>query len=109
MMHTLLGGSQWSGLVTYQTGTPFSVVDGLYGPCVGNTLSTRDEGAGSYLNIIGDPYSRPTVTGRFPVSSVRCSTIRRRLPLPLVLTFGNAQRNVLNSPSRTISSDSQAI
>ena len=41
LVHTLLGGWQWSGLTTWQTGTPFSVTDGLYGAGVGNWLRNR--------------------------------------------------------------------
>ncbi|HEX4773179.1 MAG TPA: carboxypeptidase regulatory-like domain-containing protein [Bryobacteraceae bacterium] len=97
LLHTLLGGWQLSGLVTFQTGTPFSVTDGLFGPGVGNSL-----GSGAYLDLVGDPYSS--------VSKAQSNQPGTFGPLlynpaaftaPQGLTFGTAQRNVLNNPNRT--------
>jgi hypothetical protein len=101
LMHTLLGGWQWSGLVTYQTGTPFSVVYGLFGPGVGNTLSTSVEGVGSYLDIIGDPNSKPNVPSNIPGVVGPLLYNPAAFAAPTGLTFGDSQRNVLNSPART--------
>ena len=57
LVHTLLGAWQWSGLVTYQSGTPFSVMNGAIGDNagVGNGVGT-----GSYVDMVGDPYATPT-------------------------------------------------
>ncbi len=57
LMHTLFGGWQVSGLMTFQTGTPFSVVSGNYGPGTGN-----GSGTASFVDVIGDPFSSPPVT-----------------------------------------------
>ncbi len=97
LVHTLLGGWQWSGLTTFQTGTPFSVTDALYGAGVGNTL-----GSGAYLDLVGDPYAhvtsaqnnQPGVVGPLLYNPAAFAA-------PQGLTFGTAQRNVLNNPNRT--------
>jgi len=92
--HKLLGGWQISGLTTFQTGTPFSVGDGLFNAGVGNGT-----GAGSFLDLVGNPnavtqQNVPGVIGPLlynPAAFVA----------PQGLTFGTAQRNVLNNPQRT--------
>jgi hypothetical protein len=96
LAHSILGGWQWSGLTSWQTGTPFSVTDSLYGAGVGNSLGT-----GAMLDLVGNPNqgtgalnNQPGVVGPLlynPAAFVE----------PQGLTFGTAQRNVLNNPSRT--------
>jgi hypothetical protein len=94
LSHKLLGGWQISGLTTFQTGTPFNVTDGLFNAGVGNGT-----GAGSFLNVVSNPYAVtqqnvPGVIGPLlynPAAFVA----------PEGLTFGTAQRNVLNNPQRT--------
>ena len=95
LAHTLLGGWQWSGIMTFQTGTPFSVTDGLYGPGVGNGI-----GAGSYLNIIGDPNSKPNVGN---VQGVTGPLLYNPAAFAAAqgLSFGTAQRNVLRNTTNT--------
>jgi hypothetical protein len=94
-MHKIFGGWQLSGLFTAQTGTPFSVTDGLYGPGVGNGL-----GAGSYLDLVGNPNSTPSVPAG--VTGVVGPLLFNPAAFaePEGLTFGTAQRNVLNNPAR---------
>ena len=77
-MHTLLGNWQISGLTTYQTGTPFSVVNGLVNDNagVGNSSVTGAEIPGPLL-YNSAAFSAPTG-----------------------LNFGSGARNILNSPSR---------
>jgi len=95
LMHKILGGWQISGLFTAQTGTPFSVTDGNYGPGVGNGL-----GSGSYLDLVGNPYSAPSVPSS--VNGVYGPLLYNPAAFaePEGLTFGTAQRNVLNNPAR---------
>ncbi len=97
-LHTAFGGWQWSGIMSFQTGTPFSITNGgAYGDNagVGNGVGT-----GSYVDIIGNPYAAPPQSG----------VIGNIGPLlynpaafaePTGLTFGDAGRNILNNPSRT--------
>jgi len=95
MLHKILGGWQTSGLMTFQTGTPFSVVNGNYGPGVGNGVGTS-----SYADIVGNP------------NNLSGATTNTSIPGPLLynpaayasptgLTFGDSGRNSLNNPSRT--------
>jgi hypothetical protein len=94
LSHKLLGGWQISGLTTFQTGTPFDITDGLFNAGVGNGT-----GAGSFLNIIGNPnsvtqQSAPGVIGPLLFNPSAFAA-------PQGLTFGNTQRDVLNNPRRT--------
>ncbi len=96
LLHTMLGGWQWSGIMTYQTGTPFSITDALYGPGVGNGL-----GAGSYLDQIGNPNSVPASMNNQPGVVGPLLFNPAAFGAPQGLTFGTAQRNLLNNPQRT--------
>ena len=97
ILHEILGSWQWSGLMAFQTGSPFGITNGQFGDNagVGNGVGT-----GSYVDVIGNPRAAA------PPVQVAGS------PGPLLfnpgafadptgLTFGNAGRNLLNNPSRT--------
>ncbi len=97
LAHTLLGGWQWSGITTFQTGTPFSVTDGLFNAGVGNGVGT-----GSYLSVNGvNPNSVPSGLNSQPGVLGPLLYNPAAFVSPQGLTFGNAQRNILNLPSRT--------
>ncbi|HLH04878.1 MAG TPA: carboxypeptidase regulatory-like domain-containing protein [Bryobacteraceae bacterium] len=95
----ILGGWQWSGLTSFQTGTPFSVTagnaNGIYtGAGVGNGAGT-----GAFADVVGDPNA--------PVASKNAAGIIGPLlynpaafAAPTGLTFGDAGRNILNNPNR---------
>jgi hypothetical protein len=98
--HALLGGWQWSGIMGYSTGSPFSVTNGASFPDnagVGNGVGTS-----SYPDIVGDPKS-----GIPAASQVSSGSYSRYFYNPGVfvaprgLTFGDAGRNILRNPSRT--------
>ena len=94
MAQKLLGGWQFSGLTTIQTGTPFSLGDGLFNAGVGNGT-----GAGSFLDIVGNPnavtqQNVPGVVGPLLFNPAAFAA-------PEGLTFGTSQRNALNNPRRT--------
>jgi len=93
--HTLLGGWEISGLTTFQTGVPFSLYDGLFNAGVGNGT-----GAGSYLDIVGNPNAIPNVPG---VQGVVGPLLFNpaAFAAPQGLTFGSSGRNALSNPSRT--------
>jgi hypothetical protein len=98
---------QWqlSGITIYQTGTPFSIINGGSGDGTG----TSDNGGvgdglgvGSYADVVASPHGiKPYVS-----SQVSGSTIGPLLAnpgafvAPRGLTFGNAGRNFMNNPSR---------
>lgn len=92
--HTLLGGWQLSGLVTFQTGTPFSLSDGLFNAGVGNGT-----GAGSYLDIVGNPnaVTQNNAVGVYGPLLYNPAAFAA----PQGLTFGTSQRNALRNPQRT--------
>jgi len=96
LLHTIAGGWEWSGLTSWQTGTPFSVSDGLFNAGVGNGT-----GAGSYLDLVGNPHSLSGVNQN--VEGVQGPLLfdPAAFVAPQGLTFGTAQRNVLNNPSHT--------
>jgi len=98
LLHSILGGWQVSGLVTFQTGTPFSVTNGgTYGDNagVGNGVGT-----GSFVDVVGNPYSTPAVT---QVAGIQGPLLFNPAAFaePTGLTLGDAGRNILNNPSRT--------
>ena len=96
ILHTLFGGWEWSGLFTFQTGTPFTIANGAYGDNagVGNGVGT-----GSYVDLVGNPYATvtnsnvPGVTGPLLYNPAAFAE-------PTGLTFGDSGRDILNNPSR---------
>ncbi|MGA8030433.1 MAG: hypothetical protein WB992_25100, partial [Bryobacteraceae bacterium] len=97
ILHSILGGWQLSGLVTFETGTPFTVTNGAIGDNagVGNGVGT-----GSYPDVIGNPNSAPAIT---QVAGILGPLLYNPAAFanPTGLTFGDAGRNILNNPSRT--------
>ncbi|HTQ53444.1 MAG TPA: carboxypeptidase regulatory-like domain-containing protein [Bryobacteraceae bacterium] len=94
--HKFLGGWQISGITTFQTGTPFSVVDGLFNAGVGNGT-----GLGSFLDQVGNAhaianpsYSPDGVYGPLLFNPAAYTA-------PQGLSFGTVGRNSLNNPRRT--------
>lgn len=101
LMHSLLGGWQWSGITNIQTGTPFNVTNAGAGSIssdnagVGNTVGT-----GSFPDRIGDPMqgaSRVAPPNEFGPLLVNPSVY----VAPQGLTFGNAGRNSARNPRTT--------
>lgn len=103
LMKAVAGGWQYSGLFTWQTGTPFSVFNTIFSDSGGiaNGITTT----GSYADRIGNPYVQP-VPDYIPCSSNPCSPTGVFIYNPAAyaqpqgLTFGNSGRNSLNNPSR---------
>jgi len=103
LARTFLGGWQVSGIMTSQSGTPFSVVDGVFGDNAGVADGTT--GIGAFADRVGDPSAPP---GADCVNSVAVPSPKGH-PLfncmafapPTGLTFGNSGRNSLNQPYRT--------
>jgi len=101
MTNKVLGGWELSGLVSLQSGTPFSpILSGSGGSFtdnagVGNGLAT----SGSRPDIIGDPRSGvvqpPPQEGVGPLLFNPAA-----FALPRGLTFGDAGRNILSNPRR---------
>jgi hypothetical protein len=99
LSNNFLGGWQYNGIMTSQSGTPFSVVNGVYGDSAGVADGTT--GIGSYADRIGDPHASlncpPLGDAMKGVPLFNCAAYTQTQGL----TFGNSGRNSLNNPHRT--------
>jgi hypothetical protein len=103
VLKTLLGGWQLSGITTYQTGTPFSVINGggSDGTGAADNAGVGDGlGIGSYADVIGSakvgkPFVQPGGNNIGPLLLNPGA-----FTAPRGLTFGDSGRNFLNNPSR---------
>jgi hypothetical protein len=98
LTHTLLGGWQFSGIVTVQTGVPFSVI---YSGFSDNAGVSNGSGPGTYADLAGDPLNTSAGAacdsgGTGPLLFNPCA-----FAAPRGLTFGDAGRNILHMPRRT--------
>ena len=100
----LLRGWQLSGITIFQTGTPFSVINGGSSGGVGvsdNAGVANYFGTGSYADCAGNPYSGISNQGRFVAQTFGPLLDNpRAFFAPRGLTFGDCGRNPLNNPSR---------
>lgn len=100
-MQILGDGWQISGITTYQSGTPFSVINNGGSSGIGvldNAGVANGVGAGSYPDLAinpGQPAFKTNVSSFGPLLGNP-----NQFVAPRGLTFGNAGRNVLNNPSR---------
>jgi hypothetical protein len=91
LARTLLGGWQYSGITTFSTGSPFSVIYDADNAGVGNGI-----GSASYADIVGNPRAGVVQTplpgfGRVFYNAAAYAT-------PTALTFGDSGRNSLRNP-----------
>jgi hypothetical protein len=93
MTHKLLGGWELSGIITWQTGTPFNVYPDRFGD---NAGVANGIGTGSYADVVGNPHgvSQAGNTGLGPLLFNPAA-----FAYPRGLTFGNQGRDFLNGPS----------
>jgi hypothetical protein len=96
----VLGGWQLSGLTTFYTGTPFSVMvasgNNLFpGPGVGNGVGV----SGGFADVVGNPWSAPPQSA---VAGILGPVLYNpaAFAAPTGLTFGDAGRNLLRNPDR---------
>ena len=98
LSRSVLGGWQYAGIMTAQTGTPFSVVNGVYGDSAG--IADGTTGIGSYADIVGNPHATPNCAplgdGTKGVALFNCAAYAQTQGL----TFGNSGRNSLYNPGR---------
>ena len=93
LTNAILGGWQFSGVTSYSTGTPYSVIVSNDNAGVSNGV-----GSGARPDIVGDPRSgipSGTLTDLGPAFGNPAA-----FALPRGLTFGDAGRNILNNPNR---------
>jgi len=97
LAHNALGGWQFAGVTSIQTGVPFSVIFSSHSD---NAGVSNGAGPGTYADLVGDPH------GAIPSS---CATVATgpllfnpcAFAAPRGLTFGNAGRNLLHMPRTT--------
>jgi len=97
LTHSLLGGWEYSGIMTLATGTPLNVTNGTtYGDNagVGNGVGT-----GSFPDLIGNPQSN-IPSGNNSPSYSKWLVNPGAYALPTGLTFGTAGRNSARNPGR---------
>jgi len=101
LKRTFLGGWQWSGITTVQTGAPFSVYNGGAGSIPGDNAGVGNGvGTFSYPDLIGNPTQGiPNITGGVGFGPLFGNP--SVFVAPRGLTFGNAGRNILRNPSQT--------
>jgi hypothetical protein len=101
-LHAIFSNWEFSGITTFQSGQPFSVVNG------GSTgISVLDNagvangtGAGSYPDLIENPNGQAPLGGNNPQSIGPILGNPAAFAAPRGLTFGTAGRNSMNNPSR---------
>jgi len=101
-LHMLGDDWEFSGITVFQSGTPFSVINGGSS----NGISVLDNagvangvGAGSYPDVVKNP--SPSPDERFNTKSFGPLLGNPNMFVaPRGLTFGNAGRNFFNNPSR---------
>ena len=112
LLEGTVGGWQISDLTSFQTGTPFSIInDGIPGggssdnAGVGNGISTSNTSYGgaaaqSYPDIVGDIHAKPATSLVPNIQGPRLYN-SAAYAAPQGLTFGDASRNILRLPRRT--------
>lgn len=104
-LHVIGDGWQISGITIFQSGTPFSVING--GTTVvsvqdnaGTAIAVSGVGGNSYPDIIRNPAPRPSELNN-TLSFGPLLANPNLFVAPRGLTFGDAGRNFLNNPHRT--------
>ena len=97
LKQALLGGWQVSGITVVQSGTPFSVTDGL--PFGDNAGVANGTGTGSRLDLVGNPSAGLTSTD-VPGDRGPLLYNPAAFAAPQGLTFGDVGRNTLTLPDR---------
>ena len=99
LAHKILGGWQWSGITTIQSGTPFSVANGEFADNAGVANGVSSGSASSYADLVGDPRAN---VPHFAFNGFGPLYYNPGAFGPSAgLTFGDAGRNLLTNPSRT--------
>jgi hypothetical protein len=103
LMHVLLDKWQLSGITFYQTGTPFSIING--GSSGGISVSDNGGvanyfGTGSYADCSSDAYTPMNLKTVYANTEGPLLQNSSKYVAPQGLTFGNCGRNSANNPSR---------
>jgi hypothetical protein len=95
LANKILGGWEYSGLTSFNTGSPFSIT---YANVSDNAGVANGIGTSSRPDLVGDPNSSFTQTA-LPGFGVQFYNPAAFAP-PRGLTFGTAGRNILRNPNR---------
>jgi hypothetical protein len=95
-------GWEYSGITIFQSGTPFSVINGASAgiSVPDNAGVANGTGAGSYPDVLGNPYGKAPAGADNPNSVGPVLANPAAFVTPRGLTFGDAGRNFLNNPHR---------
>jgi hypothetical protein len=99
-----LGGWQLSGITIFQTGTPFSVINGGSPGGIGvadNGGVANYFGTGSYADCVASPYTHTEFSQSIAQTIGPLLYNPNAFVAPRGLTFGDCGRNSLKNPSRT--------
>jgi hypothetical protein len=102
-LQKIMKGWELSGITTFQSGTPFSVVNagGFNGVSVPDNAGVANSlGLGSYPDVVGDPNASVPAGGNNGRSFGPLLLNPGAFAAPTGLTFGDAGRNALNNPNR---------
>jgi hypothetical protein len=98
LLHSILGGWQISDLTSFQTGTPFSIINNTNADNAGTgNASTTVQ---SYPDIVGPIHGKAAIRHPAGVQGPRLYN-SDAFAAPRGLTYGDAGRNVLNLPAHT--------
>jgi len=98
LAHSVLGGWQVSGITVAQTGTPFSVTNGL--PNFGDNAGVGNgTGTGSRPDLVGNPKSGFSAN-QDPANRGPLAGNPAAFAAPTGLSFGDVGRNTMNFPRR---------
>jgi hypothetical protein len=99
LTHSLLGGWQWSGIESFSTGIPVTIVNGsTYGDNAGVGNAT---GQGSFSALISSPESNiPSASQTTSPSYAKYLFNPGAFAVPQGLTFGPNGRSLVRNPSR---------
>ena len=106
LLRALFDGWELSGITVFQSGTPFSVINGgsnnLGISVLDNAGIANGAGTGSYPDVVASPRSAlPVGIQKFTPQSIGPLLFNpAAFSAPQGLTFGNAGRNFLNNPHR---------
>jgi hypothetical protein len=99
LANKILGGWQWSGITTIETGTPFTPGNGIFGDNAGVGNGVTVNAAQSFPDVVGNPKAN-IPNAPFQGFGPLFYNPSAFAP-PQGLTFGDTPRNFLVNPRRT--------
>lgn len=104
ILHTIFSSWEFSGITTFQSGQPFSVINGGGSSGISvldNAGVANGQGAGSYPDLVGNPKGIAPLGANNAQSFGPALGNAAAFAAPQGLIFGTAGRNSMNNPSRT--------